>query len=49
MARASEVFDWYRSGALSVRIDRTSPLSRAGDAHRRLESRESSGKILLVP
>ena len=49
VARASDVFDWYRSGALSVRIDRTLPLSQAGDAHRRLESRESSGKILLVP
>jgi len=49
VARASEVFEWYRSGALRVRIDRTLPLSQAAAAHRRLESRESAGKILLVP
>jgi NADPH2:quinone reductase len=49
VARASEVFEWHRSGALRVRIDRTLPLSQATDAHRRLESRESAGKILLVP
>jgi NADPH2:quinone reductase len=49
MARASELFDWHRVGALRVRIDRTLPLSQAADAHRRLESRESAGKILLVP
>jgi NADPH2:quinone reductase len=49
VARASEVFEWYRSGALRVRIDRTLPLAQAAAAHRRLESRESAGKILLVP
>jgi NADPH:quinone reductase len=49
VTRAAEVFDWYRSGAMSVRIDQKLPLSHAADAHRRLESRASTGKILLVP
>jgi NADPH2:quinone reductase len=49
VTRAAEVFEWYRSGALSVRIDQRLPLSKAADAHRRLESRASIGKILLVP
>lgn len=47
--RATEVFQWFREGALRVRIDCTLPLARARDAHRRLESRESAGKILLQP
>jgi NADPH2:quinone reductase len=49
MERAQEVFHWVKSGVFKVRIDSTFPLANAADAHRRLESRASSGKILLLP
>jgi NADPH:quinone reductase len=47
--RATELFDWLRNKVFRVQIDRTFPLAKAADAHRRLESRESVGKILLEP
>lgn len=47
--RARDVLDWVENGELELRIDSTRPLSEAADAHRRLESRESSGKLLLIP
>ncbi|MDP9481571.1 MAG: zinc-binding dehydrogenase, partial [Actinomycetota bacterium] len=34
---------------LSVRIGGTYPLSDAGQAHRDLEGRKTTGKLLLVP
>jgi NADPH2:quinone reductase len=36
------------AGRISLAIDAVLPLARAGDAHRRLESRASAGKILLA-
>lgn len=47
--RAGDVLEWMRKGELRVRIDGVLKLSRAADAHRRLESRASTGKILLEP
>jgi NADPH:quinone reductase len=47
--RANEVFEWVKSGVMKIRIDQAYPLERAGEAHRRLESRASTGKILLLP
>jgi NADPH:quinone reductase len=47
--RAGEVLGWIRDGSLRLRIDRELPLARAADAHRALEARETSGKVLLVP
>ena len=47
--RARELFESVRSGALHVRIDRELPLRDAAAAHRLLESRETTGKILLRP
>ena len=47
--RASEVFGWVASGELKVRIGGTYPLSDAAEAHRRLEGRETTGKLLLIP
>jgi NADPH:quinone reductase-like Zn-dependent oxidoreductase len=43
------VLDLCRRGSVRPRIDGTFPFDRAADAHRRLQSRQSVGKILLVP
>ena len=45
--RAGEVLGWIRDGSLRLRIDRDLPLARAADAHRALEARETTGKVLL--
>ena len=34
---------------LDVRIDRAFPLAEAAAAHQALESRQTTGKLLLVP
>jgi NADPH2:quinone reductase len=47
--RAADVFGWIRAGALRLRVDRVLPLERAADAHRALEGRRTSGKVLLAP
>ena len=47
--RAGEVLSWIRDGSLRLRIDRELPLARATDAHRALESRQTTGKLLLHP
>ena len=49
VSRTQEIFDWVGSGKLSIRIDRELPLAEAAEAHRALESRETTGKILLIP
>ncbi|MGH8056570.1 MAG: zinc-binding dehydrogenase [Candidatus Entotheonellia bacterium] len=43
------MLDWARSGQLKLRIEQTFPLSEAAEAHRRLEGRQSTGKLLLLP
>jgi NADPH2:quinone reductase len=49
LSRAGELFDWVRNKKLSVRIDREVPLKDVAEAHRALESRETTGKVLLQP
>jgi NADPH2:quinone reductase len=46
--RAGEVLGWIRDKRLTVRIDREFPLADAAEAHRALESRATSGKVLLI-
>jgi len=46
--RATDIFDWMANGELDVSIDRVFPLEKASEAHEYLESRRSSGKILLT-
>lgn len=47
--RSSEVFAAAAEGSLSVRIGATYPLASAAEAHRALEGRATTGKVLLVP
>lgn len=47
LERAARVMNAYRAGDLEVRIDGVLPLAEAAEAHRRLEGRETSGKLLL--
>jgi NADPH2:quinone reductase len=47
--RAGDLFNWMQAGQLSVRIDRSFPLSQARAAHDYMENRETRGKVLLVP
>src|SRR5213593_31116 len=49
LARAGELLGWSKSGKLTVRIERELPLAQAAEAHRLLEGRKSSGKVLLIP
>ena len=48
-ARAADVLDWVAAGTLKLRIGGRWPLARAGEAHRALEARSTSGKLLLTP
>jgi NADPH:quinone reductase len=47
--RAGELFDAVGSGALRVRVGATFPLADAAEAHRALEGRATTGKVLLHP
>jgi len=47
--RASEVLGWIAAGALVLHIGDRIPLAEAAEAHRRLEARKTSGKVLLLP
>jgi NADPH2:quinone reductase len=49
LSRANDLFAWVKRGELKVRIDRTFPLADAAEAHRALESRGTTGKVLLIP
>lgn len=47
--RAGDVLKWAASGDLKLRTDHVYELGRAADAHRDMEGRKTSGKILLEP
>ena len=49
LGRVNDLFNWIAAGELKVRIDKTFPLAEAAEAHRYLEGRQSTGKILLIP
>jgi NADPH2:quinone reductase len=48
-SRAAELFGWVRAGSLKVHIVARFPLAEGAAAHALLESRKSSGKVLLIP
>ena len=47
--RAGAVLGAIAKGQLSVRIGARFPLAQAAEAHRALEERETTGKVLLIP
>lgn len=47
LGRAKELFGLIARRRLDMRIGATFPLARAADAHRALEGRETTGKVLL--
>lgn len=47
LRRARDVFDWIEAGELSVRIGAEYDLADAAEAHRALEGRRTTGKVLL--
>lgn len=47
--RAGQLFVLISEGNLDVHIDSTFPLAEVAEAHRKLENRETSGKVLLTP
>ena len=49
VARAGDVLSWIRDGRLKLRIGREFPLSETAEAHRALEGRQTTGKVLLIP
>jgi len=46
---AERCFALMREGRLALHIGKTFPLAQAAEAHRHLESRQSVGKLILVP
>jgi NADPH2:quinone reductase len=48
-AHAGQIFDWIAGGELKVRIGATYPLAEAARAHADMESRSTTGKLLLLP
>lgn len=47
--RAGELLSWVGSGELKLRIGNTLPLAEAAEAHRQIEGRVTTGKVLLIP
>jgi NADPH:quinone reductase len=47
--RASAVLGSVADGTLEIRVGREFPLAAAAEAHRELESRRTTGKLLLIP
>jgi len=49
VARAGAVFGMISAGKLKLRIEHRYPLAEAQRAHRELEERKTTGKLLLIP
>jgi NADPH:quinone reductase len=47
--RATDVLGWIKNGDLNLRIHKQYPLADAAQAHRDLEGRKTTGKLLLIP
>lgn len=49
LSRTHDLFGWIERGEIEFRIDSTFALAEAAEAHKRLESRKSAGKLVLIP
>jgi NADPH2:quinone reductase len=49
LSRAGEILGWIRDGKLRLRTEFEFPLKDAAEAHRALEGRKTTGKVLLLP
>ncbi len=49
LRRSGEVFEWIQDGDLEILIGHRWRLPEAAEAHRALEARRTSGKVLLLP
>jgi NADPH:quinone reductase len=47
--RAKDLFGWVASGKVQLRIHKKYKLEQAAQAHQDLESRKTTGKLLLIP
>jgi NADPH2:quinone reductase len=47
--RAEDVLGWIAEGKLKINIGLELPLAQAAEAHRALEGRRTTGKVLLIP
>jgi NADPH2:quinone reductase len=47
--RATELGQWIKEGKLKLRVEFEFPLKDAAEAHRALEGRKTTGKVLLIP
>jgi len=45
--RATKVLNWVAKGSLKLRIERTYPLAELAQAHRDLEARKTTGKLVI--
>ena len=49
LQRAGDILGWVRSGQLKLHIHTKLPLRDAAEAHRQLQGRATTGKLLLIP
>ena len=47
--RAGDILGWVADGSLKLRLEHNYPLEDAQRAHRDLEGRKTTGKVLLIP
>ena len=47
--RAGDVLNWIADGSLKLRMEHSFALSEVAEAHRSLEGRKTTGKVLLIP
>jgi NADPH:quinone reductase len=47
--RSSDLFRWIVEGSVKIRIDKIYPLAEAAQAHRDIEGRKTTGKLVLQP
>jgi NADPH:quinone reductase len=49
LQRSGELAGWIRDGKLKLRMEFEFPLKDAAEAHRALEGRKTTGKVLIIP